>query len=113
MTIAARTSRGLALAPRSKKDSDAVCDSRPCFASADDGQPVYLLRRATLLSDSVLHSRTIAQVLGMFIADAITRGIMATLVSSTVGGILGRPSRLRSDHCGSQTRATGSRKRSH
>src|SRR5947207_563086 len=37
---------------------------------------------------------------------------MTTLVISTVG-ILGRPSKLTSDHCGSQTCATGSRKRCH
>ena len=49
----------------------------------------------------------------MFIADAITRGTMTTLVIRTFGSTLGGSSRLTSDHCGSQTRATGSRKRWH
>ena len=66
-----------------------------------------------MLSDSVLHFRTVAQVFGVSIVDAIARGTMTTLVISTVGSILGRPSKLTSDHCGSQTRATGSRKRCH
>ena len=64
-----------------------------------------------LLSDSVLHFRTVAQVFGVSIVDAIARGTMTTLVDSTVGSIFGRPSKLTSDRFCAQTRATASRKR--
>ena len=48
----------------------------------------------------------------MSIVDAIARGTMTSVVMNTVA-IPDRPSKLTSDHCGSQTRATGSRKRCH
>src|ERR1700747_36936 len=66
---------------------------------------------ATMLL-TVLHFRTVAQVFGVSIVGAIAH-TMTTLVISTVPSILGRPSKLIFDHCGSQTRATGSRKRCH
>jgi PAS domain S-box-containing protein len=60
----------------------------------------------------VLHFRTVAQVFGVSIVDAIARRTMTSVVINTIG-ILGRPSSLASDHCGSQTRATGCRKLCH
>jgi PAS domain S-box-containing protein len=82
-------------------------------SSFSDGHREYFLKRRALLSDSVLHFRTVAQVFGVSIVDAIVRGTMTTLVVSTVGSILGRPSKLTSDRCCAQTRVTGSRKRCH
>jgi PAS domain S-box-containing protein len=65
-----------------------------------------------LLSDPVLHSRIVAQVLGVSIVDTVARGTMTFVVINTVG-ILARPSNPASDRRGSQTRATGCRKRCH
>jgi len=83
----------------------------PCFGGAAASPHLYLLRRDALLSDSVLHFRTVAQVFSVSIVDAIARGMMTTLVINTVG-MLGIRSSVASDD-GSQTRATGCRKLCH